>query len=236
MTEKTAITTLSNEELVCLIQRGQNTECAYQQLFINLKPIILREAQMYRSQMADFDTDDFLQEGYILVWKIIDGGGFKGGKFANYYTTAIRRKYIDLYRSYVLKNAICISKSEDIYIYGCQICTLVESDYARRYREKHKAQCKAWNERKKAERLASGQPASRKKKVLRQTKFTEEERKERHRQRSLEYYRTHRDECNRKSESDTSGTRRRRRWAKTARDFWESFTVRRGENHTPGRI
>lgn len=198
MTEKTAITTMSNEKLVSLIQRGENTECAYQQLFINLKPIILGEAQMYRSQMNDFDTDDFLQEGYILAWKIIDSGRFKDGKFANYYTTAIRRRYISLYRSYVLKNAVCISKSEDLYHSGYQVSTLVESDYAKRYREKHREQCKAWYERKKAERLASGQPAPKKNKAPRQPKFTEEERKERHRQRSLEYYRAHRDECNRK--------------------------------------
>jgi len=193
---------MTNEELVSLIQNGEELECAYQQLFINLKPIILGEAKMYRSQMIDFDTDDFLQEGHILVWELISSGGFKGGKFANYYTTAIRRRYINLYRSYTLKNAIRISESEDLYNYGYQVCTLVESDYAKQYREKHREQCKAWYERKKAresaERLAQGIPAPERKKPVRQAKFTEEERKERHRQRSLEYYRTHREECNRK--------------------------------------
>lgn len=202
MAEKINTAAMTNEELVSLIQRGVETECAYQQLFINLKPIILGEAQMYRSQMIDFDTDDFLQEGHILVWKIISSGGFKGGKFANYYISAIRRRYISLYRNYTLKNAIRISESKDLYNYGYQVCTLVESDYARQYREKHREQCKAWYERKKArenvERLAQGSPASEHKKPVRQSKFTEEERKERHRQRSLKYYRTHREECNRK--------------------------------------
>ena len=198
MAEKIDTAAMTNEELVSLIQSGVEMEDAYQQLFINLKPIILGEAQMYRSQMVDFDTDDFLQEGYILVWKIISGGGFKGGKFANYYITAIRRRYISLYRSYTLKNPICISESEDIYHYGYQVCTLVESDYARQYREKHRAQCKAWYERKKAERLTQGFPAPERKKPVRKPRFTEEEHKERNRQRSLEYYRAHRDECNRK--------------------------------------
>lgn len=99
--------------------------------------------------MIDYDTDDFLQEGYILVWKVISNGGFKGGKFANYYVSAIRRRYISLYRSYTLKNTICISESEDLYHYGYQVCTLVESDYAKQYQEKHREQCKAWYERKK---------------------------------------------------------------------------------------
>lgn len=198
MAERINTAAMTNEELVSLIQSGVETEDAYQQLFINLKPIILGEAQMYRSQMIDFDTDDFLQEGHILVWKIISNGGFKGGKFANYFISAIRRRYISLCRSYTLKNAIRISESKDLYNYGYQVCTLVESDYARQHRE----QCKAWYERKKArenaERLAQGIPAPERKKPVRQTKFTEEERKERHRQRSLEYYHTHREECNRK--------------------------------------
>ena len=202
MAERINTAAMTNEELVSLIQNGVETECAYQQLFINLKPIILGEAQMYRSQMVDFDTDDFLQEGYILVWKIISNGRFKGGKFANYYISAIRRRYISLYRSYTLKNAIRISESEDLYNYGYQVCTLVESDYARQYREKHREQCKAWYERKKArenaERQAQGILGPERKKPVRKPKFTEEERKERHRQRSLEYYRAHRDECNRK--------------------------------------
>ena len=94
MTQRINTAAMTNEELVDQIQRGVETECAYQQLFINLKPIILGKAQMYRSQMINFDTDDFLQEGYILVWKIISNGRFKGGKFANYYISAIRRRYI----------------------------------------------------------------------------------------------------------------------------------------------
>ncbi len=202
MAERIDTAAMTNEKLVSLIQSGVETENAYQQLFINLKPIIFGEAQMYRSQIIDFDTNDFLQEGYILVWKVISSGGFKGGKFANYYISAIRRRYISLYRSYTLKNAIRISESEDLYNYGYQVCTLVESDYVRQYREKHREQCKAWYERKKArenaERPAQGIPAPERKKPVRQTEFTEEERKKRHRQRSLEYYRAHREECNRK--------------------------------------
>ena len=52
--------------------------------------------------------------------------------------------------------------------------------------------------RENVERLAQGIPTPERKKPVRKSKFTEEERKERNRQRSLEYYRTHRDEHNRK--------------------------------------
>lgn len=54
MAEKIDTAAMTNEELVSLIQSGVEMEDAYQQLFINLKPIILGEAQMYRSQMVDF--------------------------------------------------------------------------------------------------------------------------------------------------------------------------------------
>lgn len=45
MTERINTAAMTNEELVSLIQSGVETECAYQQLFINLKSIILGEAQ-----------------------------------------------------------------------------------------------------------------------------------------------------------------------------------------------
>lgn len=46
MAEKINTAAMTNEELVSLIQSGVETECAYQQLLINLKSIILGEAQM----------------------------------------------------------------------------------------------------------------------------------------------------------------------------------------------
>ncbi len=45
MAERINTAAMTNEELVSLIQRGVETECAYQQLFIDLKPIIPGEAQ-----------------------------------------------------------------------------------------------------------------------------------------------------------------------------------------------
>lgn len=53
MAERIDTAIMTNEELVSMIQNGVETESAYQQLFINLKPIILGEAQMYRSQMSE---------------------------------------------------------------------------------------------------------------------------------------------------------------------------------------
>ncbi len=47
-TTEYGIETMTNEELVNLIQADSNdTEAAYGQLFINLRSVILDEAQMY---------------------------------------------------------------------------------------------------------------------------------------------------------------------------------------------
>ena len=58
-------TDYTNEELVELIIHGE--EEAYEQLFRNLAPITLHEAEMYRGKMDTYSTEDFLQEGNIVV-------------------------------------------------------------------------------------------------------------------------------------------------------------------------
>ena len=103
--------TYSNEELVSIIQSGD--EAAYDQLFRNLAPITLHEAEMYRGKMDTYGTEDFLQEGNIVVWEIISRGNFKGGKFSTYFGAAIRNRLIRIWRDYNLKNLVCIGESED---------------------------------------------------------------------------------------------------------------------------
>jgi len=94
--------TYSNEELVSIIQSGD--EAAYDQLFRNLAPITLHEAEMYRGKMDTYGTEDFLQEGNIVAWEIISRGNFKGGKFSTYFGAAIRNRLIRIWRDYNLKN------------------------------------------------------------------------------------------------------------------------------------
>ena len=138
--------TCTNEELVSIIQSGD--KAAYDQLFRNLRPITLHEAEMYRGKMDTYSTEDFLQEGNIVAWEIISRGNFKGGKFSTYFGGAIRKRLIRIWRDYNLKNLVCIGESEDCR--GNVTRILVESDYAKEYRVKKAEQQKRWYEKKKA--------------------------------------------------------------------------------------
>ncbi len=64
--------TYTNEELVSIIAAGD--DAAYEQLFRNLAPITLHEAEMYRGKMDTYSTEDFLQEGNIVAWRSSAGG------------------------------------------------------------------------------------------------------------------------------------------------------------------
>ena len=137
----------TNEELVNLIAATGDEE-AYEQLFRNIDPITLHEAQMYLGKMDTYDREDFLQEGRILAWTIISKGSFKKGLFRVYFGSAIRKRLVNIYRTYTLKNLVCIDEQVDCR--GNVTRTMVESDYARAYREKHREQCRAWYAKKKA--------------------------------------------------------------------------------------
>ena len=147
-------TDCTNEELVSIITEAREAGDKYtendalEQLFKNLAPITLNKAEMYRGKMDTYGTDDFLQIGRILAWEIIAKGNFKGGKFANYFRTAITRRLTNIYRDFTLKNPICVGEVEDKH--GNVTRILAEAEYAKTYREKHRAQCKAWSEKKKA--------------------------------------------------------------------------------------
>ena len=52
---------LTNEELVDRISAGE--EIAYEQLFRNLRPVILHEAAMYLNKMETYSLEDLVQEG-----------------------------------------------------------------------------------------------------------------------------------------------------------------------------
>ena len=138
----------TNEELVSIIT-ATGDEAAYEQLFRNLAPIALHEAEMYRGKMDTYSTEDFLQEGNIVAWEIISRGNFKGGKFSTYFRAAVRNHLIRIFRDYNLKNLVCIGECEDCR--GNVTRILVESDYAKEYRRKKAEQNKRWYEKKKAE-------------------------------------------------------------------------------------
>ena len=197
----TPTTTYTNEQLVSMIQNGKNTDIAFEQLFINLHPVILGEAKMYEGRMTTYDRDDLIQEGHIVIWKT--AGAFKSGKFRTYFTAALKRHYISLYRSYTLKNLVCIAETDDFGCYGYTTQILVESDYAKAYREKHREECRRSNAKRKAEkeaeRIAAGLPKPEPKpRKPRQSRFTDEEKRQRNLESSKRYNAAHREEINRK--------------------------------------
>ena len=195
--------TYSNEELVSIIQSGD--EAAYDQLFRNLAPITLHEAEMYRGKMDTYGTEDFLQEGNIVVWEIISRGNFKGGKFSTYFGAAIRNRLIRIWRDYNLKNLVCIGESEDCR--GNITRILVESDYAKEYRIKKAEQNKRWYEKKKA-----SQPPKEKKLPM-----TKEERSRKVMAYQKEYYAAHPDKLAERREKNRIAEKARRERRKAER-------------------
>ena len=189
-------TDYTNEELVELIANGE--EDAYEQLFHNLAPITLHEAEMYRGKMDTYSTEDFLQEGNIVAWEIISRGNFKGGKFGTYFGAAIRKRFIRIWQDYNLKNLVCIGESEDCR--GNITRILVESDYAKEYRQRKAEQNKRWYEKKKA-----AQPPKEKKPPM-----TKEERSKKIMAYQKEYYAAHPDKLAERREKNRIAEKARR--------------------------
>ena len=143
----------TNEELVTMIRSGE--EDAYGQLFRNLRPVTLHEAEKYLGTMDTYTMDDFLQEGMITAWKIIQKGNYNPdtARFSTYFGVAIRRQLIRIFTGYSLMNFMCIGEVEDYH--GTIIRTLVESDYAKRQREMKNARQQRYMDRKKAREAAA---------------------------------------------------------------------------------
>ena len=93
---------LSNEDLIAALTANPNDGLVFEELTRRLRPVILGEALKYRQQLP-YDTDDYLQEGRIVLWKIAARGSFKTGSFRNYFISAMRFHLCHVYRDYVLK-------------------------------------------------------------------------------------------------------------------------------------
>ena len=193
----------TNEELVSIIQSGD--EAAYDQLFRNLAPITLHEAEMYRGKMDTYGTEDFLQKGNIVIWEIISRGNFKGEKFSTYFGGAIHKHLIRIWRDYNLKNLVCIGETEDCR--GNITRILVESDYAKEYRVKKAEQQKRWYEKKKA-----AQPPKEKKLPM-----TKEERSQKVMAYQREYYVAHPEKLAERREKNRIAEKARRERKKAER-------------------
>ena len=196
-------TNLTNEELVERISAG--AEDFYDQLFRNLRPVMLHEIDMYRNRMDTYGVEDLIQECRIVAWEIISRGNFKSGVFSTYYGAAVRNHLIRIYRDYNLKNLVCIGESEDCR--GNITRILVESDYAREYREKQRQRSKAFYKKKKAEQPPKEKkpPMTKEEKIARQVAW------------QREYYATHPDKLAERREKNRIRERERRAAQKAAK-------------------
>ena len=191
MTEYTA------EQLVELISAGETQY--YEQLFTNLRPVILHEARMYIGTMDTYGVDDLIQEGWIVAWEIISRGSYKSGsKFSTYFGAAVRYRFCRIYRDFNLRNLVCVGEAEDLH--GNVIRTLAESEYAKEYRKKKAAQQRRWAERKRAEA-----PAKEKKPPM-----TKEERNRKIVEYQRRYYAEHPDKLAERREKNRLKERERR--------------------------
>lgn len=154
-------------------------------------------------RLKAYEPDDYIQEGSITLWTLIEKKAYNGkGKVSTLFYTAFERRCANLYRDYVLKNLVQIAEADDLYCNGYNTCIMVEDEYAKAYREKHKQQCRAWAEK-------NGRGAKEKKPVM-----TAEEKKAKQRERSKAYYEAHKEHY---KELKKSGMKRTRNTPLTTR-------------------
>ena len=188
---------LSNEELVSLIYEDDSSEDLLGRLIKNLTPMMVKIGKKHLSKLYLYDVDDYIQEGTVVLWRLIQSRKYDGKrKFSNLFYSAFEHKCINLYRDYVLKNMVQLYTGEDYYNYGYRVVTLVEDEYVQQYREKQRERNKRWYE--KTHGTSPKAP-----------KLSEEERKERNRQRAREYYLRNKEKCQ----------EAKRRWYRENREY-----------------
>ena len=188
---------LSNEELVSLIYEDDSSEDLLGRLIKNLTPMMVKIGKKHLSKLYLYDVDDYIQEGTVVLWRLIQSRKYDGKrKFSNLFYSAFEHKCINLYRDYVLKNMVQLYTDEDYYNYGYRVVTLVEDEYVQQYREKQRERNKRWYE--KTHGTSPKAP-----------KLSEEERKERNRQRAREYYLRNKEKCQ----------EAKRRWYRENREY-----------------
>lgn len=177
--------TKTNEELVGMIYADKDVEIAFMQLVDNLRPIMIKIGRKHLSKLYIYETDDYIQEGSLVLWSLLKKRVYDGrAKVVSLFYTAFTYKCTNLYRDYVLKNIIPISPTEDFYCYGYSVSKIAVVQYTSEYRIKQSNRNKALYKKKKQN---SSKTSS--------APLTLEEKRERSRQRSREYYQKNKEKC-----------------------------------------
>lgn len=111
---------------------------------------MVKLGKYHLSSCCLYDTDDYIQEGNIVLWTILEKGSYgkKEGKLSSLFYTAFRNRCIRMYWSYVGKNLIPVSETDELYHYGYQITALVEDSHLEEHRRKVREQNDRWYEKK----------------------------------------------------------------------------------------
>lgn len=175
----------TNEELVALIHANENVEIAFMQLVKNLRSAMIKIGRKHLSKLYIYETDDYIQEGSLVLWTLLKKRVYDGrAKFFSLFFTAFTYKCTNLYRDYVLKNLIPLSEVEDFYCYGYSVSKMTVDQYAENYRiEQHVRNKTLYEKKKKSSQNTYSN-------TLRL-----EEKRERSRQRSREYYQKNKEKC-----------------------------------------
>jgi hypothetical protein len=92
-----------HDALIAELMEHPSESMALEELAQRMRPIIMSEALKYRSTLP-YDSDDYMQEGRILLWKIALHKNYRRGSFKKYFATAIRFHLSNLFRDYVLSH------------------------------------------------------------------------------------------------------------------------------------
>ena len=177
-------TTYTHEELYALAHDG--SEEALMTLCTDYRPLFLSASEPYRGRMETMGIEDFIQEGWICVWKVCTKGNYEAGSgsFGGYLKQAVKFHYAGLWQKYTQKNLVCQYEAVHEADAGDAFVRFFGTGYADRYygidqkaekyREQQKERSKRYMERKAAEkdriRAEQGLPP-----VWRPSKATEEE-------------------------------------------------------------
>lgn len=74
----------SNEELIVLIYADNQSEDAFARLIKNLTPMMVKIGRKHLDKLHFYDDDDYIQEGSMLLWTLIQSHRYDGKrKFSN---------------------------------------------------------------------------------------------------------------------------------------------------------
>lgn len=140
---------MTDEELVIMIRKNENINAAYLQLLQNVSPVFIDIAKGYLYALPLYDLDDFLQEGFIVIWKAVISEKVNLKHFRASCVRMYKFRCKNIYRDYHLRNLMMLDVGSDLYNESIRYCIAKESDYAKEYRERHRMHCRRWLEKKK---------------------------------------------------------------------------------------